>query len=1102
MSWTIRAFLCCCIVLSGCLSEDTEQLPRSPAHMQLVHPDLTGIRFSNNVSESPAFNYFTYTYAYHGGGVAVGDINNNGLPDIYFTANQSANKLYLNKGDLKFEDVTGIAGVAGSSGWTTGCTMVDINADGWLDIYVCMSGPDPNPEARRNLLYVNQQDGTFAEKAGEYGIADASNSTMAYFADLDNDSDLDLYLVNHRVDWKNNTLVVIDPEMEVGPYESDRLYINENGVFRDQTTEAGLLNKAWGLSASMGDFNNDGWNDIYVANDFLEPDFLYINQQDGTFKERNLEFTKHISLFGMGSDMADFNNDALPDLCVLDMTPADHKRSKQNMASMEPENFYKMVEVGWHHQYMTNTLQMNNGNGTFSEVAHLTGIDRTDWSWAPLFVDLDNDGWKDLFVTNGIKRDVTNNDFKLRVDSLIKVKGKALDFSKVMSMIPTHVAENLFYRNTGDLGFDTTNDAWNIHQRSNSTGAAYADLDLDGDLDLITNNLDEPAGIVQNLSSDHGDRNFVQFALVGDSMNPFGIGAEITVESKTGKQLQQVWLGRGFQSSVEPVVHFGLGKDSMVSATVKWPDGSRSIFRDVRSGIRHTLKKEVQHISVEADASPNPFFSELDMLTHHHQENAFDDFSKEILLPHQQSQHGPALAVADVNGDGLDDVFIGASHDDSPTLFLQGSSGKFKRSSTQPWATFKASEEIGAHFFDADNDGDQDLYVAAGSTERSMADPSYKDQLYLNDGSGKFNHSKDALPKMLRSSQVVRSADIDGDGDLDLFVGGRNVPGAYPKTPNSFILINEGGTFVDHTRSWNKKIPFLGMVTDAIFADVDSDGLPDLVVCGEWMPIMFFKNTGDMFVDKTNEWGNPNATGWWYSLKAYDLDKDGDLDIVAGNLGLNNKFHPSLDHPLKIFLSDFDQSATNDIVLAKYSDGALVPVRGRECSSEQMPVIKERFPTFEEFANADVNQIYGAENIDGSFKLEATEFASVVLENDKGKFRYRPLPRLAQVSSINGVEVLDVNGDQHSDLIIAGNLYGTEVETTRYDANIGLVLLGDGQLNFNPVSTNSSGVVINHNCKNLSQIKLASGAGIIAANNNGPVQLFRLYDQSTNTTLP
>lgn len=1085
------------VLLTGCSSDPKEnpleEKTTPSTSFEILSGKQTGITFSNVLKESPEFHYFNYTYAYHGGGVAVGDINQDGLPDIYFTANQGANRLYLNKGNMQFEDITETAGVSGKQGWTTGTTMVDANADGLLDIYVCMSGMFKDPATRQNLLYINNGDETFTERAKEFGIAGNGHSTMAYFADLDQDNDLDLYVVNHRVDWAMNTRVIINPKFVPGEYETDRLYINNgNGKFEDRTEQSGIKNKTWGLGAAIGDFNQDGHNDVYVANDFLEPDFMYINAQNGTFRERNTQYTRHISFYGMGVDYADFNNDALPDLCVLDMTPPDHKRSKQNMASMRPDQFFKMVEVGWHHQYMANTLQMNNGNGSFSEVAHLTGIDRTDWSWAPLFVDLDNDGFKGLFVTNGIKRDVTNNDFKIEVRKVMQEKGTTLQFDQVMNMIPQSVSANLVYRNDGNLHFEKSNDVWNYEHAVLSSGAAYADLDLDGDMDLITNNLDAEASIIRNTTNDNGTSNYLQIELKGEKDNPFSIGSKSTLYTDHGKQYLELFHARGFQSSVEPLLHFGLGNATIDSLVIDWYDGTSTMLKPEKNQ-RITVDKATANSSVKPTEKKKTLFtgvSKIIGLNHIHRESIFNDFATEILLPHRQSQHGPALAIADVNADGLDDVFVGASVDRSPTLFIQDASGKFKISTSQPWDKNKHSEEIGAHFFDADGDGDKDLYVAAGSTEFPLGDKAYQDKLYLNDGSGKFKEANGALPTLLTSTQTVISADIDADGDLDLFVGGRNVPGAYPKSPNSFILINENGKFTDKTAEWSNDLRFAGMITDAVFADITEDNLPDLIVCGEWMPIRFFENTGSSFIEITNKVADPEMKGWWYSLNVNDIDNDGDLDIVVGNLGLNNKFHPSKKKPLEIYMRDFDANGTNDIVLAKYSNAECLPVRGRECSSDQMPFIKEKFPTFSGFANADMNSIYGETELDKAFHLQATEFSSMVLINENGKFTFRPLPRMAQLSPINGIVVMDVNKDGNKDLVLAGNMFGAEVETTRYDASIGCVLLGDGKMNFTSMPVTESGFFAPYNAKALSAIKLNGATGIIVGNNMGPLQVF------------
>lgn len=1077
--------------------DSSGQIEMPTTELKVLGSDQTGIQFTNAIKEGPEFHYFNYTYAYHGGGVAVGDVNSDGLPDIYFTANQQPNKLYLNKGGMKFEDVTETAGVAGKQGWTTGVTMADVNADGLLDIYVCMSGMFPDPSTRENLLYINNGDGTFSERAKEFGINCNGHSTMAYFADLDNDSDLDLYVVNHRVDWAMNTKVITDPRFTPNEYETDRLYINNgNGIFVDVTKKAGVTNKCWGLSAAIGDFNNDSYNDIYVANDFLEPDLLYINAQNGTFQERNTQYTRHISFYGMGSDWADFNNDALPDLCVLDMTPPDHKRSKQNMASMRPDQFFTMVRVGWHHQYMTNTLQLNNGNGSFSDVAHLAGIDRTDWSWAPLFVDIDNDGNKDLFITNGIRRDVTNNDFKVKIRDIMSERGNTLRFDEVMNMIPITVTDNLIYRNAGDVKFDKANETWKYKHSLTSTGAAYADLDQDGDMDLITNNLDVPASIIENTTNDEGKSNYIQLKLEGEAVNPFAVGSKVTLYSGSERQYLELQPARGFQSSVEPILHFGLGNASIDSLQVMWPDKSVSSIIHPKTNQRLTVLKSEQKSHPAFNLKPKQLFADktkqvgIDLM---HQETEFNDFASEILLPQRQSQHGPALAVADVNGDGLDDIFVGATKGVAPTLLIQKTDGTFNSSSAQPWSKPTTSEQIGAHFFDADGDGDYDLYVANGSTEMPLGDRSYQDVLYTNDGTGKFSEAKDALPPSLTSTKVVRSVDVDGDDDLDLFVGGRNVPGAYPKSPNSMLLINDGGKFTDKTKEWSNALRFAGMVTDAAFVDITGDEKPDLIISAEWSEIRFFENTGNSFKEITADVSDPDLKGWWYSLTVEDLDNDGDLDFIAGNLGLNNKFHPKKEKPLHIYMNDFDANGTNDIVLAKYSQEVCVPVRGRECSSDQMPFLKQKFPTYSEFANANLETIYGKKKLDNAVHLTATEFASMILINENGKFTYKPLPRMAQMSPIFGTVVMDVNNDGNKDIVAVGNMFEAEVETTRYDASIGSILLGDGKMNFTPAPLSESGFFAPYNAKALSSIKLSSGKpAVVVGNNMGPLQVLSL----------
>jgi hypothetical protein len=794
----------------------------------------------------------------------------------------------------------------------------------------------------------------------------------------------------------------------------------------------------------------------------------------------------------MGSDWADFNNDALPDLCVLDMTPPEHKRSKQNMASMRPDQFFKMVEIGWHHQYMTNTLQLNHGNGAFSEIAHLAGIDRTDWSWAPLFVDLNNDGLKDLFVTNGIRRDVTNNDFKEQIKGVIAERGQELDFDEVMGMIPTHVSDNLVFQNDGDLHFNNANSDWNYKHSVTSSGAAYADLDGDGDMDLITNNLDQPASVIRNTANDKRGSNYLQIELVGSSSNPFAIGTKATLYTDQGKQYLEMLHARGFQSSVEPLLHFGLGKANIDSLLIEWNDGKITLLKDIKKNERLKINRKDAGSSAKKAAVPKTLFTDMTLrskLQHVHRESNFDDFLTEKLLPHRQSQHGPALATADVNGDGLDDIFVGASVGTTPILYLQSRDGTFAASNSQPWNANLKSEEIGALFFDADGDKDQDLYVAAGSTEFALGDKNYQDRLYVNDGLGKFSEAANALPSILTSTQVVAANDLDGDGDLDLFVGGRNMPGAYPKSPNSFILINEKGKFTNRTADWNTELNTAGMVTAALFVDVNNNGREDLIICSEWGAIRFFENSGKALKEITETVGDPQLKGWWYSLTAADLDKDGDLDLVAGNLGLNNKFHPTKEKPLDIYMNDFDGSGTNDIVLAKMSNNECVPVRGRECSSDQMPFLKDKFPTFSQFANADLNTIYGADKLKSAVHLQTTEMASMIMINEGGKFKFKALPKLAQVSPIMESVVADVNGDGNLDILVVGNMFGAEVETTRYDASIGTVLLGDGRLNFQPVPVTESGFFTPYNARNIRSIRTANGNRWVVGNNMGPLQV-------------
>ena len=1071
--------------------------------MQVVPAERSGITFNNTITESPEMNYFTYIYAYNGGGVAAGDINNDGLTDLYFTGNQVPDKLYLNKGGLKFEDITEQAiGTKAKEGWRTGVSMADVNGDGWLDIYVCRSGPTSDTALTRNLYYQNNGNGTFSERAHALGIADTTHSTQAAFFDADNDGDLDLYVMNHPPGRKlglSNFAALKAIQDHTAP--TDRFYRNEGGRFTESTYAADLQNYAYSLGLGIADIDQDGWSDIYEANDFDAPDLMYLNRTDGTFGERSQFRTRHTSNFGMGCDIADYNNDGLPDIMVLDMTADDHKRNKTNMGSMSPERFWANVRGGYFFQYMVNTLQLNNGNGTFSEVAQLAGVARTDWSWAPLFADLDNDGWKDLMITNGFKHDVRNNDYARGTYDKLKT---GADFYGTLDLIPSTKLRNYLFRNNGDLTFADSSQAWGFTVPENSNGAAYADLDNDGDLDLVINNLDEVATVHENTATSRfPDRHWLRLKLT--SGKSAALAAKAYVRHKGSLQYQELSPVRGYQSTVEPYLHFGLGSASTVDTLeVRWPNGTHSLLTGVKPDQLLTLDQKdgrplptapaVQTLFTDVRSSLN-----ADMV---HVENAYDDFALEVLLPHKQSEQGPLLATADVNGDGREDVFMGGSYVKPASLWLQRADGGFEAARSQPWKQYTMQEQLGGVFFDADKDGDMDLVVLAGSNEADLREAAYTQRLYLNDGKGAYREVKDALSFVMTSAHSAAASDIDGDGDQDLFIGGRQTPAHYPFAPRSYLLINDGtGRFTDATQQLAPAVMGPGMVTGVRFADMDNDRDPDLVIAGEWMGIMVLLNEKGHFLDATVPAGLQGMKGWWSALTTADVNGDGRMDIIAGNLGWNSKFHGTAEQPVHIYWADFDDNGRHDIVLAKEKAGKQLPVRGRECSSQQCPRILQRFPTYQQFADADLTAIYTPEKLAGSLHLQATWMLStVLLSNADGTFTPKPLPNAAQVSPINGIVALDVNSDGHLDLVCAGNHWGAEVETVRYDASIGSVLLGNGKGDFHAMPATRSGFVAWGNVKGLALIQRNGRRTVLVANNNDAVQAYELRGTTKPTS--
>ena len=1082
------------ILFQSCANDKTSnasvQADETKKLFSLIPSNQSNINFANNLKETYEFNFLGYPYIYIGGGVAVGDINNDGLQDIYFTSNQNTNKLYLNKGNFKFDDITISANVSDIDGWSTGTSMIDINNDGYLDIYVCKSASLKDHEARRNKLYINQKNNSFKESAKEYGLDHPGFSTQSYFFDYDKDGDLDMYLVNHRADFKNNTKIDTYIQNAIQEETSDQLFRNDGNVFTKVSSDAGILNKTWGLSGAIGDFNNDDWPDIYVSNDYLEPDMMYINQKDGTFKNEVLSRIKHISFNSMGSDFADINNDLFPDLLTLDMLAEDHSRGKENMATMSTANFNKIVEVGYHHQYMANMLHLNNGQGNFSDIGQLSGISKTDWSWAPLIADFDNDGLKDIFITNGIEKDVANQDFRRNVQSLNQQK-KSMKLEDVLKMLPADKLPNYIYKNNGDLTFTNKIEDWGLDQKVNSNGAAYADLDNDGDLDLVVNNENDVASVYQNNSTN----NYLNIKLIGNKNNPLGIGSKVKITTANNEQLQELYLNRGFQSSVSPILNFGVGHLKDISKVeVIWPNGKVSALNNIKSNQLVEVNYNSAQLATNTNQnSESSYFSEIKSETlgvsFIHKENDFNDYAKQLLLPQKQSTQGPCLSVADVNKDGLDDFYIGGALGQSGALYIQNSSGKFTISTSLAFEKDKNHEDVEALFFDADNDGDIDLYVSSSGYELAINDPRLQDRLYLNNGSGTFTKSNN-LPSMLSSTKAVKAFDFDNDNDLDLVVGGRVIPGQYPLAPQSYLLENNNGKFTDITDNIAPEFRTIGMINDIEITDYNNDNTLDIMIVGQWMPITIFSNKGGKFVRETIA-DFEKTEGWYNAISSADFDKDGDTDYVIGNLGHNNKFHPSLKKPLHIFSSNFDENQSYDIALSKYYKGQLVPVRGKECSSEQTPFLNEKIGTYKEFASLNIEGVYGSETIANSNHLIAYNFKSLYVENlGNGDFKISELPSYAQISPTQDFDIRDINKDGFLDIIGVGNLYDAEVETIRYDASHGYALLNDGKGHFKVLK--DKGLNCYKDMRTISKIVINKLPFVVISNNNDSLSFYRM----------
>jgi len=1099
------------IFLVGCHFNELNDFKKNNL-FKMIPSKKSGITFSNKINENYQNFFLEFNYVYDGAGVAVGDINNDGLSDIYFVGNQVSNKLYLNQGDFKFEDITTTAGVSGKTegGWQNGAVMVDINNDGYLDIYITRGGWQNSSEKRKNLLFINKGNLTFEERATDYGLDESGHSIHASFFDMDNDNDLDLYITNRPKSFFLSTSEVLNGKKNQDDSARDKLFINEGGVFKEIGLRAGITNNfGFGLSLVTADINHDGLTDIFVANDFSENDYLYINQGNGTFKESIREATNHTSFYSMGTDIVDINNDGMEDVIISDMLPEDYVRSKTSVTPLNRKRYQEIIiNSGFHNQYMHNTLHLNQGNGFFSEISQMAGISKTDWSWSVLGSDFDNDGYRDLFITNGLKRDIHNLDSQ--IEGIMLIQQQKRQFSSKEELIRTladdlinlynsNKLSNYIFKNNGDLTFSDKTQEWGMNQESISQGAAIADFNNDGALDLVVNNMDGKAFLYKNKANKISTHNYLRIKLDGPPKNVNGLGAKIHLKYYNKEQFYQMKVTRGYLSSSEPIAHFGLDSIQVIDkVSVKWTDGLVNTLQNVKVNqlleisyrnaqpIRNSRKKSQFILAEKTNEWFDPPFI--------HQENKYDDYQIQILLPHSISKNGPFITTGDVNNDGLEDFFVGGASGYPGQLFIQREKGRFERKKISAFENDKTHEDMAALLFDANGDQSLDLYVVSGGSEFPRASSLYQDRLYLNQGNGDFRVSQN-LPKITTSGSCVAAADYDGDGDIDLFVGGRLVPNAYPSPAKSYLLKNEDGNFIDVTKNLAPEFDKLGMVTSAVWSDIDNQGDKELIVAGEWMPIRVFKIiTGNRLKEISSTLKLDYTEGWWKKIVLTDYDKDGDKDIIAGNLGLNYEFKASIEEPFHIFADDFDRNGIFDIILAKNYNNNLVPIENKARLEKQIPGITSKFPTYKAFAEANLKEIIGP-TLDDALHYKAHTFESQIFVNTEHGFQVQKLPIEAQISTVNGIIVLDYNNDDINDLLIGGNNFHVEYGTTRADASVGLLLKGKKDGTFQQVKSKDSGLFIPNNVKSLVPITLGykkqkQSQGILIGSNQDTLKFY------------
>ena len=1071
----------------------------------LLDEKQTHIDFVNQVEYTEEYNTYTYRNFYNGAGVGLGDFNNDGLPDIYFCGNIVDNKLYINKGNFVFEDVTEQAGVACPDVWSTGVSIADINGDGWLDIYVCKSGA-PGGTHRHNELFINNGDLTFSEKAAEYGIADLGLSTHASFFDYDRDGDLDCYLLN------NSFQSVTEFDIKPGQRQvrdtlgANKLYRNECGHFTDISEEAGIYGSkiGFGLGVSVGDVNRDGWMDIYVSNDFFERDYIYINNRDGTFTESLEKQLGEISLGAMGSDMADINNDAYPEIFATEMTAEGNARLKTKVLFENWDRYQKKLKNGYYHQFGRNVLQLNNRNDSFSEIGRLSGVSTTDWSWGALIMDLDNDGWKDIFVANGIFKDLLDRDYldfysnPSAMRSIIKSEENAI--LKIIDKIPSVRVPNYAFHNNGDLTFTNLSGFWGLGTASHSNGAAYGDLDNDGDLDLVVNNVNMPSFVYRNETRGKPETNFLVVNLKGDGKNTAAIGTGLTLYYSGMLNYQEQVPMRGFKSCVDNRLHFGLGASQDIdSLVVNWPDGKCTVLNNVAVNQFLVLdQKDAIYRSLHIpEKQPSSVFQKLDQikgLEFTHRENDFVDFKRDRLIFQMLSNEGPHMAVGDVNGDQRDDMYVCGAKDNPGVLFVQDGQAHFKKTNSTLFEADRISEDTDCAFFDADGDGDLDLYVTSGGNEFPVSSSALLDRLYINNGRGRFSKSQQMLPvARYESSSCVQPADFDNDGDMDLFVGIRLHPFLYGVPVNGYLLENDAhGNFLNVSEKRVPGLKEIGMITDMTWADVDNDADLDMVVVGDWMPVKIFINDNGIFTDESERFGLSNTEGWWHVIIAKDLNGNGNVDFVLGNHGLNSRFKGSAKQPVTMYVNDFDLNGSVEQIICAYNGDKSYPVVMKGDLVKQIPALEKRYGMFEDYKEQTIEDIFSNEVLQQAVKLNARVLESCVMINTGlGSFHLNPLPVEAQFSPVYAIMADDMDNDGVCDIVIGGNQYRAKPETGIYDASYGLYLKGNTDRTWQSVSPLISGFFTKGEMRDLKLLNINGSRIIAVARNNDELQFYK-----------